>query len=270
MQETSIGIDLADELAVMRTLVAHLMQPLEIAPWEQLDLRQGFAVKAAYFLLDIDERSNVESFVTHTLKRLLQHLTHNTKQHQVEYQGRVRGRIVWQATLKSRYSKDSNSACYVCREVRHYYDTPENQLLKYLIERINECLKAIPPILRTGTCHLPSNEQGSSFATAARLSQMETVLNTFRQHARLRDITLPKTINHIHLLRTESSDMAEYVRVAHLYQKYRAVIESAKWNEVIEIGKRVLPLPSQVDTEGRQWIKIAAAILRNRYEEFTE
>ena len=89
----------------------------------------------------------VEPFITTTLTRLLHQLNRSSEQRQQLYHGQVRGRVQWDATYKARYLGDFDRTIFVCREVHHRYDTPENQLLKYMIEEIEKCIQAIPPMI---------------------------------------------------------------------------------------------------------------------------
>ncbi len=90
------------------------------------------------FLLHQDpyEGSDVLSFVNVTLERLLRGLVSQTNRTQREYRGRVRGRVAWAATWKARLSKEYDPTKFVCTEVRRQFDTPENQLLRFMVEAI--------------------------------------------------------------------------------------------------------------------------------------
>jgi hypothetical protein len=254
---------LQSEVDVQRRLLALAVQVPRPVPWERIatpDLR--FAARAAYFLLDAG-RDDAESFLTYTLERLLSQLTRITEQRQVEYRGRVRGRIVWPATFKARYLEEYDPSRYVCREVRREFDTPENQLLRYVVEQIGKCLGAVPATLRAGTSYLPDPAAGRRLPDpAARLSRMEAALNTFRPNARLREVSLPQRIEESHLLRAETSRTEEYGSVARLYRRYRATVESPAWDGFAQTGRRLLLLPAQADAEGEPWLQIGAALLR--------
>lgn len=122
----------------MRRFVGLLMSPAPPEPFKEvLPSAMHKAARATYFLLDTSEQYDAETFITYTLGRLMRQLNHNTRQQPVVYQGRVRGRIMWPATFKAHYGQDYDPSRYVCREVRKQYDTPENQLLKYLIEQLD-------------------------------------------------------------------------------------------------------------------------------------
>ncbi len=257
---------MADETTLQHELEVHrrlLALAVEVPmPWEtvvRLDLR--FAARAAYFLLGVGG-PDVETFLTQTLERLLRQLTRVTEQQQVEYRGRVRGRILWSATFKARYLQDYAPSLYVCREVQREYDTPENQLLKYLVEGLGHCLEAVPATLRTGFSYFPAQQGAPPRSIGERLSRMETAFNSLRHNARLREVTLPNRIEESHLLRAETSRTEEYGEVVRLYRRYRAIVESPRWEGFAQAGRHLLLLPAQADPAGEPWLRIGAALLR--------
>src|SRR5262245_19398105 len=95
-----------NEIKVLRRFVGRLMSPGRIPVWEQVDTETRFAMRSAYFLLNHEPGYDAESFVTVTLERLLQRISRVNEPMQVEYQGQVRGRIIWPATFKARYRED--------------------------------------------------------------------------------------------------------------------------------------------------------------------
>ncbi len=252
------------EGVVLRRVLELMMTPPLVAERERL-FTSAMRAEAtmAYFLLDTRPRNNVETFITYTLGRLLRQLNRYTEQHQVEYQGQVRGRIVWTATFKSRYTQSNDPTRYVCREVRHQYDTPQNQLLKYMVERLDNCLKTIPKALRMGGCYSPGSGGRGTSNSAIRLERMEVALNNFQRHARLREVTLPLYIEELHLARTETARTEEYAELARIYRRYQEFIESPTWEQLMTVGKRVLLLPGNPEADGERWIQLAVNILRS-------
>jgi hypothetical protein len=269
----------AGEPAVLRRLVGHLMAPAAPA-LGHLDPPERFALQATYFLLDVDTAGgtgatgatgaiktkpteSAETFVTWVLERLLRRLRHTTEQRQVELQDRVRGRVVWPATYKARLGGGYTPALHVCREVRHRFDTPENRLLKYVVERLHECIQAVPAALRTGACYLPATGGRSPLGTHERLARMETALRSFRLHPHLREVVLLPRLDDGHVQRAEAARVREYAAAALIYRRYRALVLSPAWPEhVVAAGRRALPLPGSVTPEGDRWIRLGAAVLR--------
>jgi hypothetical protein len=233
--------------------------------WEEAAFEQLALVQAAYFLLDVEPGYDVETFLTSKLERLLRRISRSTEPLQTEYQGRVRGRIIWPASFKARYRQDYDPSRYVCREVKRQYDTPENQLLKFLVERIHEIVRSVPEVIRQGFCYFPSSETPSLIEI--RLRQMENALSTFRLDARLRDVSLPPRITESHILRAETARIEDYGDVAKVYRRYRQLVLSPEYQRTMMlVADRVLLLPGRVrGPDGEFWIKIAAELtLSNR------
>lgn len=254
------------ESAVIQRLLGLLLAPpSSLAAAEILTPERQRVAKTVFFMLDIGARANAETFMTYTLLRLLRQLSHNTMQRPVTYRGQVRGRVQWPATFKARHGEDYDPNRYVCREVHHLYDNPENQLLKFMVEHLATCLQAMPPALRTGGCYFgfTKNSQPPALATAARLEKMEFALTQFRRNIYLHDVEAPARITEQHLLHAETARMEEYAEVARLYRRYTQFMASATWEELFEMGKRVLPLPGNVGPEADPWINLGAAIVRH-------
>ena len=93
------------------------------------DLR---TLKAVHFLLSDEVRDLIE-----ILPYLLRNLSHSTQKEKEEFYGIVRGRVDWNATLKTRYSKGYNDpSIFICSPPSKFYDLEENQLLKFVLKKI--------------------------------------------------------------------------------------------------------------------------------------
>jgi hypothetical protein len=253
---------LQERLEVVESLVCQALDPALAgqAGAALYDPEADFAAAATYFLLGLDASGGVEQFVTHTLGRLLLQLIRSTEPRQVEYRGQVRGRILWPATYKLRYCDDYDPTCFVCREVHRRYDTPENQLLKYVMEGIGECLKIVPDVIRHGVCYRPGSPGRWGWSTARRLARMETALNRLWRNVYLREITVPPRITEQHLLRAQTARLEEYHQVAHIYRRYREVVLEPSWEGLVGTGTWVLPLPARTGGPGDRWIRLGAAL----------
>ncbi len=232
------------------------------------DIREQVAQVAGlpetYFLLGMDRAGGVERFVTYHLGRIVQQLSRYTEQKQVAYSGQVRGRVLWSATYKARTTGDVNPHRFICREVERRYDTPENQLVKYVIEKLAEMLYTIPEIVRSGACYFPDGGLVAPTVTATRLRRMETALNQLRYHVRLREIPLPHEIDAVHLTAAANHRMEEYAELKRVYELYRDLCLQPKWKIFVQVGQQSLPLPGTLQGEGEKWVGIAAAILQER------
>ncbi|HEY4720399.1 MAG TPA: DUF2357 domain-containing protein, partial [Anaerolineae bacterium] len=225
----------ASDVPVLRRLVGLLMTTRPTAPDHILDRPAQGTARATYFLLNTDDRGDVETLMRHTLDRLLQQLSHNTQQWPVQQRERVRGRIMWPATYKARFAQDYDPTRFVCREVRHAYDTPENQLLKYMLHAIDLCLDAVPLSLLRGACYFPDQSNRPPLGLEVWVEQLKTILIRSRRHTRLREVSLPLKIDEVHLLRARMSRVEEYASVARLYENYQAIVLAAGWDGVAAV-----------------------------------
>jgi hypothetical protein len=262
------------EMAVLRRLLGLAMAPQQEAAWQELERPAArFAIAATFFLLCVPARDesglpDVEFFAVNVLERLLQHLSRRTEELQTEYQGRVRGRIVWPATYKARYGQDYDPSRYVCREVRHQFDTPENQTVKYAAEHvIGGCLSAVPDLLRAGTCYQAFPREGreahSRIGIAIRLANIETALNRFRHNAYMREVTLPRQLTDTHTVRAGMAKLDEYRAAVQICRYYEEIVRAPSRATLVSIGQRVLPLPARTGDDAEPWLRLAAAILRS-------
>lgn len=259
-----------EETEVLRKFITLLMDPPVQQPWENLFPDNGhLAVRATYFLLHHEQApgGDTEGFVNDALARILRQLSSRTKREHVESQGLIRGKVIWPATLKSRYTGDFDPTRFVCRESRRQFDTMENQLLRYLIEAIRHSISMVPAIIQAGTCYHPTSHTLAPITVAERLQKMQDLLLLFRNHGRLREITVPMNITEEHLQRAEQSKMVEYGLVAQLYRRYSSAMDPASWNGIIHLGQMGLPFPAQAEGDGLPWLRLAAAMVCSGFTE---
>lgn len=230
----------------------------------------GFEQRAreAYFVLHRDPRDEIDvvSFVTVTLERMLRGLASRTDREQCDHRGRVRGRVAWAATWKARLSEEYDPTRFVCTEVRRHFDTPENQLVKFMLETVWSLVEAISPVIRQGVCCRPAPDGSGSMsvtATGQRLSGIEATLPRLRVHPQLREVSIPDRITLEHLRRAETSKMEEYGQVARLYRRYHRCLIARDWQELIDLAHSLLLLPARLDKEGENWLRLAALVLKS-------
>ena len=178
----------------------------------------------------------------------------------MEYQGRVRGRVVWPTTYKARFSQNYNPNLYHCRQAQSFFDTPENQLLKHVIEEIHRRLQCVPTAFRCG--FLSTAENAAILPIVTRLQILETRLQETRRNIYLRQITSIPQVTPLHLQRAEYSRLEEYSVIARLYCSYRHLLDRLDWHPFQTEGQRFLLLPGQVNPETEVWIQAAATIAR--------
>ncbi len=254
----------AHEAVILRHLVSLLLvQPLpEVYRQVEQDLIPGLS--PAYFLLAMDRSGGVERFVTYHLGRIVQQFNRYTEQKQVIYAGQARGRVLWSPTFKTRYTEAGNPYLFVCQETKRRYDTPENQLVKYVMDALLKALQAVPELVRSGACYFPAGGIMAPVLTATRLHRMETALNQLRYHVRLREVTLPTEITTEHLTAAANARMEEYAEVIRVYRLYYTLCEQPQWGAFLRVGHESLPLPGTIAGEGEKWLQVAAAILQTK------
>lgn len=218
-------------------------------------VRRGLC--AAYFLSDTRRNLDVAVFLIQTVPMLLRRL-HRTTQHQrVEYTGQIRGRVDWPATYKARYCDDYNPALYVCRQPERRDDTPENQLLKYMLLSIKRLVADVPDVLLEAECW-SSKAAGEPGWLAARTKILEHRLRAALTHIRLREVEPPPVITPRHLLRARTSKTELYGLVAQLYDQYKQVVLCYRWERIGPIFRQTLLLPPSGDAQGDRLLRLAA------------
>lgn len=246
---------------VLSAFIGYLMSPSP-APLEKLfpAVHQRSSVRSIYFLLDNQSPDNLYQFMSYTLPRILEQLHHTTVRINVDYQGRVRGRVVWPATYKARFSQDYNPNLYSCRQVQPFFDTLENQLLKYVIEKIHRCLQSVPDAIRSG--FMAGLDKNALLPIATQLQVLETQIHEILRNIYLRQITSIAQVTPLHFQRAENSRLEEYAEIVNLYRGYYHLIEKSDWHPFHTEGKRFLLLPDQVTPETEVWIQAAATLVR--------
>lgn len=89
-------------------------------------------LKAVHFLLSDEVRLLIK-----VLPQLVRNLSHSTRKETEIMRGNIRGRICWNETFKERMSLGfDDKSLFVCNPPSKYYDLEENQLLKFILNRI--------------------------------------------------------------------------------------------------------------------------------------
>jgi hypothetical protein len=224
-------------------------------------------ITAAYFLLDPSPDESAESFILQVLHRLVQQLSRSTVRHEIEYRGQVRGRIVWPATYKTRLVQGGDSSLYVCHEVRSRYDTPENQLLQFMLAAFGECLRILPETIREGACYRPVGQGEAVLPNGLRLNRMESALHSIQRNVRLLEITRPAEIGAFHLQRAEAAQLPEYARLAELYRRYQCLVLKPSWSHLVHTPGNFILLPDRAGGSAECWIRLGARLVQARQQE---
>lgn len=221
---------------------------------------------AALFMIDVRPGVDVLRFLDQGLNRICQHMTRIAERKVNTYHGQVRGHIAWSTTYKTRLDKDYDPSLYVCFEQHNRYNTPENQLVKLLVEHIAHTHEMIPAPLRDGICYSPAASARAPALLIHRWREVALLLDRFERNIYMRTVALPEQINAQHLVRTSTAKLVEYVDAARLYtlltQRVLTTDLTAVKQYIGEVTARPLPLPRQVGAESEFWIRCAAGALR--------
>ena len=255
-----------EEIAVLRRFVA-LQLAASPAAAAAAPGDVGTIVALALLLDDTPGR-DLAHFCRTDLPRLLQHLSRRTQGTRTVLHGRVRGRIEWPATIKARHSGEYDPTRFVCREVRHQFDTPENQLLVAFLDLLDAAHAAVPAWLRDGTLVVgaapPGEDAGDGPADATpstqrRLAALRVSTARARRNVYLRQVTPPPVVTDEQRRRARQADMPEYGRVLALYTHVDAYLrrpdDVAARAYAAAVFRRMLPLPAVLTPRADGWLQ---------------
>lgn len=235
-----------------------------MAVWSQQPAHVIGSVRASYFLLD--ENTGVHRFMTARLTPLLAQLRRRVQWDQVEYDGMVRGRILWPATVRARNRRGQDPARFVCRRTCNQFDTPENQLLRYVLRQVSEAIRAIPPPVRYGGWYSASLTDGTR-SIAGRLQEIEVNLFAAQHHVQLRSVSVPVYVDERWSAAARRSRSTVYAELVDLYRAYVHLVQSAALAPLVRVARRGLALPASAEAAGEPWLRFAAAVLRGEFSE---
>jgi hypothetical protein len=245
-------------VATLTQLVALAHRERLAMPWEQPDADAFMEQLAAtFFILDRqDDGADVAVFIGDQLELLAAQLRRTTRVRTQELQGRVRGMIDWPATAVRRLGRD-DATIFVCRDTEFYYDTPENQLLFFLLEQIERSVTLIPAHVQAGITFGPA-EQISR--TAPQLARVVDGVRRFRRATAAVRVPLPRAIGHEQLARAERSPLAGYRVARHVLLRWEQIAARPSWPALLEASRRVLPVPLSTNPHD-PWLQFAAGVL---------
>lgn len=196
---------------------------------------------------DSDPPTGVSRFCLQTAPRLLPQLNRKTELQRVGGNAGITGRIDWSSTLKARLSEDASEAVFVLRENNRVFDRPENQLVKFLIDRIQRCLDNIPAAVwawHAWGWRLNSADR-APFGVEEQLATLAHRARVLAAHISLRGVTLPETAADQQVAAARTARNPLYSQVVETYLLYRGVVETPNWNCWRTIVEATLPLPPE-------------------------
>lgn len=157
----------------------------------------------------------VVEFVERLPQRLRQLKTETTRERQISG-GAIQGRIDWSETYRRRVSGGANRSQYVCSNRRETRETPENLLLKYIVEELAEILQATEKYFDESTNWINQTWGGNQMLRTQffRLREQNVHLQALNKPAHS-DIT-PRMIS-----KAENARKQLYRHAALLYSRYQ-------------------------------------------------
>ena len=242
-------------------LLDRFLSPLGPPRWADLMPIVGSA-KHAYFALHRSPYGDPTSAVTEIFPRLVQSLGVDSSPVRNEYVGRIRGKIDWGATIRSRCEADQNPQRFVCREAERHTDTPENQLIVWLLQRLRESLREVPPAIRTGSCR--HGVAGERFvAVSMQIDALEAGLYRLTAHPRLRDVTVPFNLGEVHIDSAYRARHPGYELAAELCRKWHRLHQRLSRRALVDLGRFSVLVPGR-GPDSPLWTDLAALLLANR------
>ena len=197
-------------------------------------------------------QTNVYDFLFRVAPILLHQLSRTTEPRRLVMYNRVRGKVDWSKTYKTRYSQENNPTLFVCSQSWRLFDRLENQLFKYLLHQVQVCLDQASPYLKNWYAwgsKLRSRDNnplmiGDSFASLAHQ------VRKLRNHVYLQAIELPPSLRTQHIAAARASKNELYGPVADLGELYRLSVEAPDWFQWNELLGQTLPLPPSMKAIG--------------------
>ncbi len=223
------------------------------------------AARASYFVLHRSPIADPLTGVTDEFLQLVNSLGVDARQVRREYVGRVRGTIDWAATIRARSADQQNPLRFVCREAERETNTPQNQLLVFVLVRLAEALQQIPASLRDGQTRTGITTSGVSFnSIGAQADLMATAIRPLRVHPRLRVVTTPTMIEQHHLDAAHHMRHPGYDIATALYERWYGLIGRPTLAALHDCARHSLLLPSAGHADTDLWLDLAALQLRAR------
>lgn len=215
------------------------------------------SVTTTCFLLypnPLQSECSVRHFLFHTAPTVLRQFNRTTRPQQSTSYNRIRGKVDWSSTYKARYVKNCNPNVVVCRQNRRIFDRPENQLFKFLLHQIQNCLDSVPPLLRTCFAwgkELCAATPDSPLLIESYISTLAYRLRTLRTHAYLQDVQLPSNIQPRHIVAARTCRNEIYTLVANFSDFYQMIVNEPNWEQWHQMFNYILPLPPAISTIGQ-------------------
>lgn len=170
-------------------------------------------LKAIHFLLSDEVKNLVEIMPT-----LMRNLSHSTRKETEEFRGQIKGRIDWNKTIKERMSQGfDDKSLFICQPPSKYYDLEENQLLKFLLNKIISLKNNFVDFIALTEFDV---EKIDSSDWQKKVSNIYQISKKTLKKVYFNDITSIKVVKSKHLRKTYKNRNQLYHRVAKAYILY--------------------------------------------------
>lgn len=170
-------------------------------------------LKAIHFLLSDEVKNLVEIMPT-----LMRNLSHSTRKETEEFRGQIKGRIDWNQTLKERMSQGfDDKSLFICQPPSKYYDLEENQLLKFILNKIISLKNNFVDFIALTELDV---EKIDSSDWQKKVSNIYQIAKKTLKKVYFDDITSIKVVKSKHLRKTYKNRNQLYHRVAKAYILY--------------------------------------------------
>jgi hypothetical protein len=176
------------------------------------------------FLLD----NGTGDFLAQEAPRLASLLRRRSERVSVPLDGRIRGRVDWQATTRARMQ---STQAYVCRNARPDYDQLENQYFVFVLHTILGCVRQVG--LKDHALCWGEAPEPILGVLAARRGNWERIQHLLPSGG----ITLPRQITAAHERAIQQARLREYQaipRVWTLYSHYILLPNETAWQDALQ------------------------------------
>lgn len=216
---------------------ASINSELAVTRLFNLDENNILLLKKLHFLIS----KEVEDLIK-IIPYLIRNLSHSTNKEEIETHGNIIGQIDWNHTLKQRMKTGlKDKSLFVCNTNNKLYDLPENQLLKFLLNKINKFIKDINISYNENFKEDISNYYDY-------ISNIHIITSKAIKNAHLKQVELPRHITTKTLIKTIKSHNNLYESVVKVYNLYEKLFILNDESILLELlNKRVLT-PNNMDT----------------------
>jgi len=238
-QETyeRIIIEIQDYLQLYLFKDSTINSELAVTRLFDLDEENILILKKLHFIIS----KEVEDFVK-ILPYLVRNLSHSTNKEEIETHGNIIGQIDWNQTLKQRMKTGlKDKSLFVCNTNKKLYDLPENQLLKYLLNKINKFIKDINISFNENIKENITNYQDY-------ISNIHIITSKTIKNVHLKEVELPRYITTKTINKTIKSHNNLYESVVKVYDLYEKLFILNDESELLNLLNKQVLTPNNMDT----------------------